>query len=62
MLNPLFDQTGDHITDRDAAILWARTLLAKNPNEWVILDTETTGLEWQAARESFSMNFGKAKE
>lgn len=33
----------DHARARDAAILWARDLVGRG--EWVILDTETTGLD-----------------
>ena len=34
----------DRKRDRQAAVDWARELLAKDPRSWVILDTETTGL------------------
>jgi DNA polymerase III epsilon subunit-like protein len=28
----------------ESAVVWAKKLLARNPNSWTILDTETTGL------------------
>lgn len=31
-------------SDRSSATEWARALLQRDPNTWVILDTETTGL------------------
>jgi len=37
----------DFITNaHNDATHWAKDLLAKDKNDWVILDTETTGLEW----------------
>lgn len=33
---------------RQQATIWARGLLARDPNNWVILDTETTGLDPKA--------------
>ena len=45
MLKPLFwEDTGDFDTDFANAVKWARNLLSMNPGDWVILDTETTGL------------------
>jgi DNA polymerase-3 subunit epsilon len=29
----------------ESAVVWANKLLARNPNSWTILDTETTGLK-----------------
>lgn len=34
------------VRDRDQAILWARGLV-RYPRRWVIVDVETTGLDWQ---------------
>ena len=40
------DDEKDFITEaHNSATQWARDLLAKNKNDWVILDTETTGLD-----------------
>jgi len=41
------------IKDRDNAILWARSILTRS--DWVILDTETTGLDWDAEIVSVSV-------
>ena len=35
-------------TAHESAVAWARKLLARNPNTWTILDTETTGLDNKA--------------
>jgi DNA polymerase III epsilon subunit-like protein len=36
-------KTLNHTVDRDKAILWARELMGRK--DWLILDTETTGLK-----------------
>jgi len=41
------------VKDRDHAIYWARDLLSRT--DWVILDTETTGVDWTAEVISISV-------